>query len=85
MSNMSEELLKSVNEMLKEEKIASLGEDEKDSVKFETYLPTFVKEVKRGNKKIGERKALFCPGYLFVNTSITELTDIENELKKMVE
>lgn len=78
-------LEQSLNEKLnrwKEEKIKSLGEDQKDSVKFETYLPTFVKEVKRGNKKIGDRKALFCPGYLFVNTSITELTDIENELKK---
>lgn len=50
---------------------------EEPEIVFETYLPMFLKDVKRGNKIIGQRKALFCPGYLFIYTSISELLRIE--------
>lgn len=63
------------------QKIESWKEDrkdrEEDDIFFETYLPMFVKDVKRNDKIIGQRKALYCPGYLFINTSILDLINLE--------
>lgn len=49
-------------------------------IQFETYLPIFWKEVKKGSSQATEqRKALFCPGYLFIRTSINDLLKLETD------
>lgn len=49
-------------------------------VSFETFLPICMKEVTRNNK-VSRRKALMCPGYVFIRTSISDLTKIETDKK----
>lgn len=48
-----------------------------EDVFLETYLPMYVKDVKRNDRIIGQRKALYCPGYLFIHTSISDLIRLE--------
>ncbi len=52
-------------------------DDLKEGFQLETFLPTYMKEIKRNDKVIGQRKSLLCPGYMFIHTSINELCTIE--------
>ena len=62
------------------EKRLELWKDQNESdVCFESYLPTYMKDITRCGNIIGQRKALFCPGYLFIHTSISELLRIESD------
>lgn len=54
------------------------GHNESD-IYFETYLPTYMKDIKRCGNVIGQRCSLFCPGYLFIRTSISELLRLESD------
>lgn len=62
------------------EKSLELWKEHNESdICFETYLPTYIKDIKRCGNIIGQRKALFCPGYLFIHTSISEILRIESD------
>lgn len=62
-----------------EKKIEFWKENNESDVCIETYLPTYIKDIKRCGNIIGQRKALFCPGYLFIHTSISELLRLESD------
>ncbi len=68
-------------ELTLEEKIVNWKEDVKEELsegfQFETFLPTYMKEIKRNDRIIGQRKSLLCPGYIFIHTSIIELLFLE--------
>ncbi|MEE1062580.1 MAG: hypothetical protein UH071_02850, partial [Paludibacteraceae bacterium] len=62
-----------------EKKIELWKENNDSDVCVETYLPTYIKDIKRCGNIIGQRKALFCPGYLFIHTSIADILRIESD------
>lgn len=47
-------------------------------VEFETYLPLYIKDIKKSGKIIGQRKSVFCPGYLFIHASANDINRIES-------
>lgn len=62
-----------------EKRLELWKENNESDICFETYLPTYIKDIKRCGNIIGQRKALFCPGYLFIHTSISEILRIESD------
>ncbi|MBP5705385.1 MAG: hypothetical protein J6X12_11935 [Paludibacteraceae bacterium] len=62
-----------------EKKIELWKKNNDSGVCVETYLPTYIKDIKRCGNIIGQRKALFCPGYLFIHTSIADILRIESD------
>ncbi len=67
------------SEQTLEDRINRWKSNDESSVYIETYLPFYLAEVKKGSKSTVQRKALYCPGYLFIRTSITDLLKIETD------